>query len=146
MAVKKKSAKKPAAKKPAANKSPAKKPAAKKTAVKAAPKTVSVAVPTDRAPSKSEILNIIAADTTLNRKQVAAVLDSLTSLIGKSVGSRGAGVFSLPGLLKVKVIKKPATKARKGINPFTKEETMFKAKPARKVVKVLPLKGLKDMV
>ncbi len=146
MAVKKKSAKKPAAKKPAANKSPAKKPAAKKSAVKAAPKTVSVAVPTDRAPSKSEILNIIAADTTLNRKQVAAVLDSLTSLIGKSVGSRGAGVFSLPGLLKVKVIKKPATKARKGINPFTKEETMFKAKPARKVVKVLPLKGLKDMV
>ena len=146
MAVKKKSAKKPAAKKPAAKKSPAKKPAAKKSAVKAAPKTVSVAVPTDRAPSKSEILNIIAADTTLNRKQVAAVLDSLTSLIGKSVGSRGAGVFSLPGLLKVKVIKKPATKARKGINPFTKEETMFKAKPARKVVKVLPLKGLKDMV
>lgn len=146
MAVKKKSVKKPAAKKPAANKSPAKKPAAKKSAVKAAPKTVSVAVPTDRAPSKSEILNIIAADTTLNRKQVAAVLDSLTSLIGKSVGSRGAGVFSLPGLLKVKVIKKPATKARKGINPFTKEETMFKAKPARKVVKVLPLKGLKDMV
>ena len=146
MAVKKKSAKKPAAKKPAAKKSPAKKPAAKKSAVKAAPKTVSVAVPTDRAPSKSEILNIIAADTTLNRKQVAAVLDSLTSLIGKSVGARGAGVFSLPGLLKVKVIKKPATKARKGINPFTKEETMFKAKPARKVVKVLPLKGLKDMV
>ena len=146
MAVKKKSAKKPTAKKPAAKKSPAKKPAAKKSAVKAAPKTVSVAVPTDRAPSKSEILNIIAADTTLNRKQVAAVLDSLTSLIGKSVGSRGAGVFSLPGLLKVKVIKKPATKARKGINPFTKEETMFKAKPARKVVKVLPLKGLKDMV
>ena len=142
MAVKKKSAKKPAAKKPAAKKSPAKKPAAKKSAVKAAPKTVSVAVPTDRAPSKSEILNIIAADTTLNRKQVAAVLDSLTSLIGKSVGSRGAGVFSLPGLLKVKVIKKPATKARKGINPFTKEETMFKAKPARKVVKVLPSKPM----
>ena len=141
MAVKKKSAKKPAAKK-----SPAKKTAASKTAAKAAPKKISLTVPSDRAPTKSEILNIIAADTTLNRKQVAAVLDSLTSLIGKSVGSRGAGVFSLPGLLKVKVIKKPATKARKGINPFTKEEVMFKAKPARKVVKVLPLKGLKDMV
>ena len=146
MAVKKKATKKPAAKKSPAKKTVAMKTAVKKTAAKAAPKKISLAVPTDRAPTKSEILNIIAADTTLNRKQVAAVLDSLTSLIGKSVGSRGAGVFSLPGLLKVKVIKKPATKARKGINPFTKEEVMFKAKPARKVVKVLPLKGLKDMV
>jgi nucleoid DNA-binding protein len=146
MAVKKKAAKKPVAKKPVAKKAPAKKPAAKKSAVKAAPKKVSVSVPSDRAPSKSEILNILASETTLNRKQVAAVLDSLTGLIGKSIGSRGAGIFSLPGLLKVKVIKKPATKARKGINPFTKEEVMFKAKPARKIVKVLPLKGLKDMV
>ena len=146
MAVKKKATKKPAAKKSPAKKIVAKKTASNKTVAKAAPKKISLAVPTDRAPTKSEILNIIAADTTLNRKQVAAVLDSLTSLIGKSVGSRGAGVFSLPGLLKVKVIKKPATKARKGINPFTKEEVMFKAKPARKVVKVLPLKGLKDMV
>ena len=145
MAVKKKAAKKPVAKK-SAKKSPAKKPAAKKSAVKAAPKKVSVAVPTDRAPTKSEILNILASETTLNRKQVSAVLDSLAGLIGKSIGSRGAGIFSLPGLLKVKVIKKPATKARKGINPFTKEEVMFKAKPARKVVKILPLKGLKDMV
>ena len=146
MAVKKKAAKKPVAKKSAAKKSPAKKPAAKKSAVKAAPKKVSVAVPSDRAPTKSEILNILAAETTLNRKQVSAVLDSLSDLIGKAIGSRGAGLFALPGLLKVKVIKKPATKARKGINPFTKEEVMFKAKPARKVVKILPLKGLKDMV
>ncbi|HEX5635525.1 MAG: HU family DNA-binding protein [Gammaproteobacteria bacterium] len=146
MAVKKKAAKKPVAKKPVAKKSPAKKPAAKKSAVKAAPKKVSVAVPSDRAPTKSEILNILAAETTLNRKQVSAVLDSLTDLIGKAIGSRGAGLFALPGLLKVKVIKKPATKARKGINPFTKEEVMFKAKPARKVVKILPLKGIKDMV
>ncbi len=146
MAVKKKAAKNPVAKKPVAKKSPAKKPAAKKSAVKAAPKKVSVAVPSDRAPTKSEILNILAAETTLNRKQVSAVLDSLTDLIGKAIGSRGAGLFALPGLLKVKVIKKPATKARKGINPFTKEEVMFKAKPARKVVKILPLKGIKDMV
>ena len=48
--------------------------------------------------------------------------------------------------MKVKVVRKPATKARKGINPFTQEETVFKAKPARNVVKVLPLKALKDMV
>ena len=52
----------------------------------------------------------------------------------------------LPGLMKITVVRKPAPKARKGINPFTKEETMFKAKPARNVVKVRPLKALKDMV
>jgi nucleoid DNA-binding protein len=67
-------------------------------------------------------------------------------LIKKNVGKRGPGVFTVPGLMKVKVVKKPATKARKGINPFTGEATTFKAKPARKVVKVQPLKGLKDMV
>lgn len=140
-------AKKKAAKKPAAKKSPAKKPAAKKSAAKAAPKkAATVSLSSTKAPSKSDILNVIASETTLNRKQVSAVLDSLTGIIGKCIGSKGPGTFSLPGLLKVKVIKKPATKARKGINPFTKEEVMFKAKPARKVVKVLPLKGMKDMV
>ena len=97
-------------------------------------------------PTKSEILNYIAEDTGLARKEVSAVLESLTSLISKNLKPRGAGIFNLPGLLKIKVVKKPATKARKGINPFTGEETIFKAKPARKAVKVMPLKGLKDMV
>lgn len=97
-------------------------------------------------PTKTEILNHIAAETGLARKDVIAVLDSLNSLIAKNLKPRGAGMFNLPGLLKIKVVKKPATKARKGINPFTGEETVFKAKPARKAVKVLPLKGLKDMV
>ena len=64
----------------------------------------------------------------------------------KNLASRGPGMFTVPGLFKVKVVKKPATKAREGINPFTGEPTIFKAKPARKVVKVLALKGLKDMV
>lgn len=96
-------------------------------------------------PTKSEIYAHIAEETELSRKQVAAVFDSLSGLIEKNLKSRGPGVFSLPGLMKIKVIKKPATKARKGINPFTGEETVFKAKPARKVVKVLPLKALKDM-
>ncbi|MEM7206316.1 MAG: HU family DNA-binding protein [Pseudomonadota bacterium] len=97
-------------------------------------------------PTKSEILNHIAAETDLSRKQVSAVMDSLSGLIEKNVKPRGAGVFNVPGLMKIKVVKKPATKARKGINPFTGEETVFKAKPARKAVKILPLKGLKDMV
>ena len=97
-------------------------------------------------PTKSEILNAIAADTELSRKEVASVFESLEGLISKELKPRGAGYFNLPGLMKIKVVKKPARKARKGINPFTGEEMMFKAKPASKGVKVLPLKGLKNMV
>lgn len=82
----------------------------------------------------------------MSRKQVDAVFGSLHSLIAKSLKSRNAGLFSLPGLMKIKVVKKPATKARKGVNPFTGEATVFKAKPARKAVKIQPLKALKDMV
>lgn len=99
-----------------------------------------------KAPSKSEIYSQIAADTGLTRKDVAAVFDSLSTQIKKSLGSRGPGLFTLPGLLKMRTVKKPATKARKGVNPFTGEEMMFKAKPASKTVKVSALKGLKDMV
>ena len=118
-----------------------KKAAKKKVATKKAAATA-----VKKPPTKSEILNHIAAETELSRKEVTAVLDSLSGLIEKNLKPRGAGFFNLPGLLKIKVIKKPAVKARKGTNPFTGEEMMFKAKPARKVVKVLPLKGLKDMV
>jgi nucleoid DNA-binding protein len=96
------------------------------------------------APTKGEILNQICKDTELSRKQVAAVFESLNGIIKKSL--RGGGLFTLPGLLKMKVVKKPATKARQGINPFTKEMMMFKAKPASKKVRVLPLKSLKALV
>ncbi|MBI5725226.1 MAG: HU family DNA-binding protein [Planctomycetes bacterium] len=96
--------------------------------------------------TKSELLSNIATATELSRKQVASVFDALAGQIKAAVGKNGPGVFALPGLLKVMVIHKPATPARKGINPFTKQEQMFKAKPARKVVKVRPLKALKDMV
>ena len=118
----------------------------KKAAKKKVAKKKVAAAAIKKPPTKSEILNHISDDTELSRKQVSAVLDSLAGLIEKNVKARGPGFFNLPGLLKIKVIKKPATKARKGINPFTGEEAVFKAKPARKVVKVLPLKGLKDMV
>ena len=119
-----------------------KKKAAKK---KAAVKKVAAASE-KKPPTKSEILNHIVGETELSRKQVSAVIDSLTGLIEKNIKSRGPGIFNMPGLFKIKVIKKPATKARKGINPFTGEETVFKAKPARKAIKILPLKGMKDMV
>jgi nucleoid DNA-binding protein len=95
--------------------------------------------------TKSEILASIAETAELSRKQVASVFDALSDLIKKSVGKKGPGMFVVPGLMKIVVIQKPATKAHKGINPFTKQEQMFKAKPARKVIKVRPLKALKDM-
>lgn len=95
--------------------------------------------------SKTQILDQIASETELSRKQVAAVLESLTGVIEGHVKKNAVGEFVLPGLLKISTVRKPAVKARKGINPFTKEEVTFKAKPATTVVKVRPLKKLKDM-
>jgi nucleoid DNA-binding protein len=95
--------------------------------------------------TKSEILSNIAKATQLSRKQVVSVLEALSDQIKAAVGKKGPGVFALPGLLKIMVIHKPATPERKGINPFTKQEQIFKAKPARKVIKVRALKALKDM-
>lgn len=95
--------------------------------------------------SKTQILDQVAEETELSRKQVAAVLESLAGVIEGHVKKNACGEFVLPGLLKILTVRKPAVKARKGINPFTKEEVMFKAKPATTVVKVRPLKKLKDM-
>lgn len=96
--------------------------------------------------TKTEILAALAESTDLSKQQVAALLDELAKLIGQNLSEDGPGVFTVPGLMKISVVRKPATPERKGINPFTKEETVFKAKPARNVVKVTALKGLKDMV
>ena len=110
----------------------AKNKAAKKTNVKAR--------------TKSQVYGELADHGELSRKQVAGLFDGLAGMIKKDLGKRGPGTFTVPGLMKIKVVRKPATKARKGINPFTGVEMMFKAKPARNVVKVQALKGLKDMV
>jgi len=96
--------------------------------------------------NKTQILDAIAESTALSRKQVGAVLEELGNVIETHIKKKSVGEFVLPGLLKISTISKPATKARKGINPFTKEEVMFKAKPASTVVKVRPLKKLKEMV
>lgn len=140
MAAKKKAA---AKKKPVAKKATAKKATAKK---KSTAKKKATAGAVKKPPTKSEIMTSIADTTQLSRKEVASVFEALNGLIQDNLKPRGPGTFSVPGLMKIRVNKKPATKARKGINPFTGEETVFKAKPARKVVKVLPLKNLKDMV
>jgi nucleoid DNA-binding protein len=95
--------------------------------------------------TKSEIFASIAQTTELSRKQVASVFEALSGLIETAVGKKGPGVFALPGLAKIVVIQKPAVPKHKGINPFTKQEQVFAAKPARKVIKVRALKALKDM-
>ena len=99
-----------------------------------------------KSPTKSEIFTAISEETGVSKKDVAAVFDSLASQIGKNLGKKGPGAFTLPGLCKFTLQRKPATKARPGINPFTKEEIMIKAKPATNVVKIRPLKALKDSV
>ncbi len=162
MAVKKKKA--PAKKKAAAKKSPAKKVAAKKAAPAKKKAAAKKKAPAKKAPAakaapakkasttaikerynKSQMLNEIAERTELSRKQVSSVVEELSTLIERHIKKRACGEFVMPGLFKVQTVRKPATKARKGINPFTGEETMFKAKPARTVVKVRPLKKLKEM-
>ncbi|MCE5278796.1 MAG: HU family DNA-binding protein [Planctomycetaceae bacterium] len=94
--------------------------------------------------TKGQFLATIADETELPKKKVAAVFDAMAGLLKKEL--KGAGLLNIAGLMKVTVIRKPATKAREGINPFTKEKIMIKAKPARNVIKVRPLKTLKDMV
>ncbi|MBL4885379.1 MAG: HU family DNA-binding protein [Planctomycetaceae bacterium] len=97
--------------------------------------------------SKTEILNALAESTGLSKKDVGGVLEGLSALIEESLSKKGSGVFNMPGLLKIQVQRKPATKATTRANPFKPGEMMnVAAKPARNVVKVRPLKALKDMV
>lgn len=161
MPVKKKSAKakptvKKASKAKVTRKAPAKKakPAAKRKVVaKKAPAAKKAAVAIVKKPvpavnsvySKTQLLTTLSESSGVSKKEVVAVLDTLYEIIEQHIKRRGPQLFTLPGLAKIKVINKPATKARKGINPFTGEPTVFKAKPARNVVKVLALKKLKEM-
>jgi len=100
-----------------------------------------------KAPTKTEILQSIANATDLTKKQVAAVLEAVTEEVRKNLGSRGAGVFTLPGLLKIEKKKVPARPAQKGVkNPFTGELQDRPAKPAYNKVKLRALRSLKEMV
>ena len=130
-------AKKVSAKKAASKKVPAKKIATKKRMPAIKEKY-----------TKRAILNDIATDTELSKKQVAAVFDKLSNLIQRHIKKGAVGEFTLPGLLKIKTVKKPARKARKNVpNPFRPGETMnVAAKPSSIKIKVSPLKGLKEFV
>jgi len=123
-----------------------KKPAAKAPA-KAAPKAAAAPAavkPVKEVFSKSALIAHVAAQSGVEPKAAKAVLAALDAAILGSVNKKGAGEFTLPGLLKIGVQKVPAKKARKGIDPFTKQERMFAAKPASVKIKVRALKKLKD--
>jgi DNA-binding protein HU-beta len=94
--------------------------------------------------TKSELINQLAEHSELKKSDVKGVMETLASIGYKELKKTGS--FLVPGFAKFVVIKKPATKARKGINPFTKEPTVFKAKPARKIIKARPVKAAKDAV
>ncbi len=142
MAVKEGTAKKKA---PVKKKTATKKPLAKKTAAKKATSPSRRATAISERYNKIEIVNELALNSGLNRKQIDTVLDELCLLVRRHVKKRAVGEFVLSGLIKITTVKKPAKKARKGINTFTGKETIFKAQPATNVVKVYALKGLKDM-
>ncbi len=99
-----------------------------------------------KALSQAQVIAELADQNDLSRAQVRAIFESLSGIIAKNLKKSGPQMFTLPGLCKLVFKRKPATQARKGINPFTGEEMMFKAKPASNVVKIRPLKALKDMV
>ena len=94
--------------------------------------------------SKTQLIQTIADQLEMTKKDVKDVLETLATVGYREM--KKTGEFMLPGFAKFVVIKKPATKAREGINPFTKEPTIFKAKPARKVIKARPVKAAKDAV
>ncbi len=136
MAAKKKAPKRKAAKKKAATRRPAKK---KASTAKRKPAIRSKM-------TKTAILSSIAEETELSKKQVDAVLEELESLIERHIRKGGAGEFTLPGLLKVRAVKRPATKKRMGRNPATGEEIVIGPKPASIRVRATALKRLKEMV
>lgn len=118
---------------------------AKRTTTKVTTKTKKIS-PAGKPRTKGEFFSLVADQTELPRKQVAQVFDAMGKIIAADLSKSGPGILNVAGLMKVMVKRMPATKARKGINPFTKQEVMFKAKPARNVIKIRPLKALKSMV
>jgi nucleoid DNA-binding protein len=141
-----KAQKKPVAVKAKSRKVVKKAPAAKKVSAAAKPVRVSSVTSVDKAFTKGQLFSSLAGCTGVNRKDVSCLFDELGTIILAHLKKQGPGQFTLPGLVKISVKHKPATKARKGTNPFTGEEMMFKAKPARNIVKVRPLQRLKAMV
>jgi len=96
--------------------------------------------------NKSQFVAALAEKSGLDKKQATAALDTINTIVAEQLGKRGPGEVLIPGLLKLNIVEKPATPKHEGINPFTKEPMTYKAKPARKVIKVRTLKALKDAI
>ena len=96
--------------------------------------------------NKSQFVTALAEKSGLDKKQATAALDTLNAIVAQQLGKQGPGEVLIPGLLKLNIVEKPATPKHEGINPFTKEPMTFKAKAARKVIKVRTLKALKDAI
>jgi len=96
--------------------------------------------------SKTQFVELMAQHSGLTKKQVASALDALNVTVAQQLGKRGPGEVIIPGLLRLAIAEKPATPAHEGINPFTREPMTYQAKPARKVIRARPLKGLKDAI
>ena len=100
-----------------------------------------------KAMSKSAVLAQLSETTKLTKKQIGEVFDAMEALIKQQLGKKGPGMFSIPGLLKLKLVRKPASKARKGPKPGSPGEMIeYKAKPARNIVRARPLKNLNEMI
>jgi len=100
----------------------------------------------DKRMSKSQFVTALAEKSGLNKKQVTSMLDTLNAMVAQQLSKRGPGEVLIPGLLRLNVVEKPATRQHEGINPFTKEPMTYKAKAARKVIKARPLKALIDAI
>lgn len=96
--------------------------------------------------TKSQVISELAEYLELDKKTVGKFFDGLTEIIKKQLGPRGPGEFVIPGLLKLKAVKKPATKDRPGTNPFTRQPITIKGKPASKKIRASALKALKDLI
>jgi nucleoid DNA-binding protein len=96
--------------------------------------------------TKSQFVTTLAEQSGINKKQATAALETINAMVVQQLGKKGPGEVLIPGLLKLKIVVKPATRKHEGLNPFTKQPMTFKAKPARKVVRVRPLKALTDAV
>ena len=100
----------------------------------------------NRRMSKTQFVTTLAEKSGLNKKQASSALETINSMIAQELGKQGPGEVLIPGLLKLNVVEKPATRKHEGVNPFTKEPMIYKAKAAHKVIKVRLLKALKDAV
>jgi nucleoid DNA-binding protein len=102
--------------------------------------------PASKRRSRGDVVKQIAAGTDLKASKVREVFDALTTIIGADLGKKGCGEFNFNGLVKLKTVNKPATKSRKGRNPFTGEEIMIKAKPASRKVRARALRSLNGLI